>query len=207
MKLEIKILVIFLMVNFISNAQVQLQSFAGNDGLQFSSIIQKNIGAKTNYLGFSNYYSPYNSYEKGELESYNVLNYQLYKNLGIATGATFSSKDITPQIGFSWSVDKEKINFNLFPAINYSLNHKEVGLGLYSLFEYTPKINKKWNSYNMLIVDSDFTFKEHTVSNQYLRIGLEYKSKFQFGLGINFSENGDDFKFDNSYGIFMGYTL
>jgi hypothetical protein len=207
MKLKITALAILFFTTIASNAQVQLQSFVGNDGLQFSTIIQKDITDKLNYFNFTNYYTEYNSYSTAALETYNVINYSFYKNIGIAAGSTFSNTDIIPQVGLSWSVDKEKVNFNLFPAISYSMDQKEMGFGIYSLLEYTPKINDRWNLYTMLILDSDFSVKEHSESNQYLRLGVEYNKKLQFGAGINFAEKGSNFEFDNSYGLFLGYTI
>jgi hypothetical protein len=207
MKSKKIIIIILIFIIYKSNSQVQLQSFVGNDGLQFSTIIQKNIDKKLNYFNFTNYYSEYNRQNSGTLEIYNVINYQIYKNIGIAAGNTFNNTDIIPQIGLSWNVDKDNLNFNFFPAINYSVNNKEAGLGIYTLLEYTPKISEKYNFYSMLILDSDFSFKEHSESNQYIRLGAEYKKKFQFGTGINLSEKGINYNFDTSFGVFLGYTL
>ncbi|CAI2768668.1 hypothetical protein [Flavobacterium collinsii] len=211
MKLKILTFTLFIIGISNSNAQVQLQSFGGNDGFQFSTIIEKKIAAneKLSYFNFSNYYAPYDSISKGAFEMYHVLNYEFTKNIGVAIGNTFTNDDIIPQIGLSWTIDKEELNLNFFPALNYSLNSKKMGIGVYSLLEYTPKINEKWNSYNMLILDSDFTFKEHSESNQYIRIGAEFKKRFQFGLGLNFSESNIESStvFNSSYGVFAGYTL
>jgi hypothetical protein len=82
-----------------------------------------------------------------------------------------------------------------------------LGYGFYSLIDYTPKITDKWNVYSMLILESDFDFKEHLQSNQLIRIGLEYKSKYHFGTGMNFSQQGSDLLLENSFGFFVGISL
>lgn len=209
MKLKVIFFALLITSIFNSTAQVQLQSFAGNDGFQFSTIIEKKIASvdKLSYFNFSNYYTPYDSISNGSLEIYHVVNYEFSKNIGVAFGNTFTKEDLIPQAGLSWTIDKENLNLNFFPAINYSFDSKDFGLGVYTLLEYTPKLNENWNYYNMLILDSDFSFEEHSESNQYLRIGAEYNRKFQFGLGLNFSQFGKNFETNNSYGLFLGYTL
>ncbi|HCN51397.1 MAG TPA: hypothetical protein DIT10_20310 [Chryseobacterium sp.] len=56
----------------------------------------------------------------------------------------------------------------------------------------------------MLIVESDFIFKEHQASSQVARLGIENQKKMQFGIGSNISQTGKDFETDVNFGVFIG---
>ncbi len=109
-----------------------------------------------------------------------------------------------PSVRLAYGKENEVWNISVFPAVIYSTKAKELGLGLYTLLEYTPKINEKLNLYSMLIVESDFSFKEHQSSSQVIRLGLENKKKMQFGVGSNISQAGSNFETDVNFGVFIG---
>jgi hypothetical protein len=206
-----KIIVFVIICSFINkaNAQFQLQSFVGKDGLEFFSLYQKDISAnkKLAYYGYSNYSIEFNKTSKGESELYQVINYKLYKNSGLSFGGTLANGEFMPEAGLSLGGTKRNFNFNLFPALNYSFRSKNLGYGINGQLTFNPKINDQWNYYNLLILGSDFGFKEHTSSNQIIRIGAEYKDKIEFGVGVNLSEQGRNFNFDSNFGVFVGINL
>lgn len=210
MKLKISILLAVICFSIKSKAQVTLQGYAGNDGYEFSSFIQKTISKneKLSYYGYSNYFAEYKNNGTSTAEVFQTLNYQLIKNAGVSLGGTFTQGEFIPQVGLCYGVDKKHYSVSIFPGLGYSFKDKQINYGLNGLIEYSPKINDLWNFYSMLVLGSDFDGSEHTKTNEHLRLGLEYKTKFQFGLGLNLEQNGSDFNGEQpSFGIFAGYTL
>lgn len=203
----LKNLLLFLVLT-ISNrvfSQFQINAFAGNKESELLGIFDKDFKSnpKWNYFGSGSFSYNYDEKKLG-VQLYQNLNYQIAKNLGFSLGATISNDDVSPLLGLAYSREIGNFGFSFFPGINYSFTDKEMGYGFYSFAEYTPKINENLNFYSMLIISTDLSFKEHTLSYQDLRLGLETKKKFQYGIGTSISETGKDFSTEANYGVFFG---
>jgi hypothetical protein len=107
-------------------------------------------------------------------------------------------------VGLAFIKEKGNFGINLFPALTYSFDSKEMGFGLYTLMEYTPKINEQFNLYTMLIIESDFSFKQHQSSNQVIRLGVETRKMMQYGISTTVSQTGSNFDTSIDFGIFIG---
>jgi hypothetical protein len=97
-----------------------------------------------------------------------------------------------------------------------------MSLDLFGLINYSPQFNEKWGLFSQLIIGTNLgiqkedpnqqreilnIFTRHNISNQLLRVGLNYKQKFQFGVGKDFAQFGmNEGRFDN-FGIFLRYQL
>lgn len=66
-----------------------------------------------------------------------------------------------------------------------------------------PKINETWKLFNQLAFDPLFNSKEHIYFYQQIRVDLEYKELFQFGIGVNLEHLGKDFETQQNYRIFI----
>lgn len=187
----------------------QFQTFVGNDGFQLSSIVQKEIRSykKFSYFGASNVFAAYNSIDSLDLDLLNLVQYKLQKGFEIVGGISINKHDLMPQLGIGYSKESDRLNLNIFPLLSYSLKEKEMGAGLYTLVEFTPPIKNKWDLYTMLILDTDVSFKEHSESKQYVRIGTQYDRKLQFGLGLDLEQKTSKFNFGASFGVFIGYAF
>ncbi|WP_241330303.1 hypothetical protein [Chryseobacterium arthrosphaerae] len=192
-----------LLLSFCGKAQVSLQTYAGNKEAEMLGIYNKDFKSQWNYFASATITYNYES-EKVNPELYQNLNYGIGRNLGISAGVHISREDIMPSVGVAYGKENQVWNISVFPAFTYSTQAKEFGLGLYTLLEYTPKINEKLTLYSMLIVESDFSFKEHQVSSQIIRLGIENKKKMQFGIGSNISQTGSGFETDINFGVFIG---
>lgn len=186
-------------------SQLQLQTYVANKETEVLAMYDRDFKSnpKWNYFALGTVAYNYDGKDFG-LELYQNLNYQIAKNWGVSVGATISKDDVSPLVGLAYLYEKNAFSFSLFPAVNYSFDAKQMGYGFYSLVEYTPKINEKFNFYSMLVLESDFSFKQHSISNQTLRIGLETQKKFQFGLGTNITEMGEKFDTEADFGVFIG---
>ncbi|MGE8554827.1 MAG: hypothetical protein ACN6OB_12975 [Chryseobacterium jejuense] len=192
-----------LLLPFCAKAQISVQAYAGNKETEVLAIYDKDFGSKWNYFASGTIGYDYDL-KKVNPELYQNINYGIGKNLGVSAGVHISDKDIMPSVGLAYGKGNDVFGINVFPALTYSTDAKELGLGLYTLLEYTPKINERFNFYSMLIVESDFSFKEHQASSQIIRLGLENRKKMQFGIGSNISQTGSSYETDINFGVFIG---
>lgn len=184
-------------------AQISLQAYGGNKETELLGIYNKDFKNKWNYFASSTIAYDYES-KKVNPELYQNLNYEIGRNWGISAGVHLSKEDIMPSVGLAYGKENDVFGISVFPAFTYSTEAKGFGLGLYTLLEYTPKINERLNFYSMLIVESDFSFKEHQSSSQVIRLGIENKKKMQLGIGSNISQMGSDFETTANFGVFIG---
>ncbi|MCS4303379.1 hypothetical protein [Chryseobacterium sp. BIGb0232] len=198
-----KLFLLTLFFSFYSKAQISVQAYAGNKETEVLGIYDKDFGSKWNYFASGTIGYDYNL-KKVNPELYQNINYGIGRNLGVSAGVHISDKDIMPSVGLAYGKGNDVFGISVFPAFTYSTDAREFGFGLYSLLEYTPKINDHLNFYSMLILESDFSFKEHQSSNQIIRLGLENRKNMQFGIGSNVSQTGSSFETDINFGIFIG---
>lgn len=197
------ILLSLLLFSFCAKSQISVQAYTGNKETEVLGIYSKDFKTKWNYFASGTVSYDYKS-GKVSPEIYQNLNYGVGRNLGISAGVHISDQEIMPSVGLAYGKENDVFGISIFPAFTYSTDAKEFGLGLYTLLEYTPKINEQFNFYSMLIVESDFSFKEHQSSSQVIRLGIENKKKMQFGIGSTISQTGTDFETDVNFGVFIG---
>ncbi|AZB10007.1 hypothetical protein EG344_14885 [Chryseobacterium sp. G0162] len=197
------VFLLILLIPFSGKSQISIQAYAGNKETEILGIYDKDFGNKWNYFASGTIGYDY-TLKKVNPELYQNINYGIGKNLGISAGIHISDKDIMPSVGLAYGKANDVFGISVFPALTYSTDAKELGLGLYTLMEYTPKINERLNFYSMLIVEADFSFKEHQASSQVIRLGLENKKKMQFGIGSNISQTGNSYETDVNFGVFIG---
>lgn len=198
-----KLFLLALLLSFYGKAQISVQAYAGNKETEVLGIYDKDLGNKWNYFASGTIGYDY-KLKKVKPELYQNINYGIGKNLGVSAGVHISDQDIMPSLGLAYGKGNDVFGISVFPALTYSTDAKEFGLGLYTLLEYTPKINDRFNFYSMLIVESDFSFKEHQSSSQIIRLGLENRKKMQFGIGSNISQTGSSYETDINFGVFIG---
>lgn len=186
-----------------AEAQVSIQGYTGVKETEVLGIFDKDFKTKWNYFALGNVSYGYES-KKVNAEVYQNLNYHIVKNWGASAGVHISNEDVMPSVGLAFTKEKTDFGISLFPSLTYSFDSKEMGLGLYTLMEYTPKINDRFNFYSMLIIESDFSFKQHQSSNQVVRLGLETRKKVQFGIGSTISQTGSNFETSFDFGVFIG---
>ncbi|AZA80700.1 hypothetical protein C1637_12255 [Chryseobacterium lactis] len=192
-----------LLFPFYGQSQISIQAYGGNKESEILGIYSKDFKSKWNYFASGTIAYTYDS-KKVTPELYQNLNYGIGKNWGVSAGVHISDQDIMPSVGLAYGKENDVFGISIFPAVTYSTDAKQFGLGLYTLLEYTPKINERFNFYSMLIVESDFSFKEHQSSSQVIRLGLETKKKMQFGIGSNIAQTGSTFESEANFGVFIG---
>lgn len=207
--------IIFLFLTVLSfglkpvNAQIQVQSLVGHTGIEFNTLIQRDVSAnhKLSYFGFTDFTIDYENKKYNSYDIFQVLNYELYNNIGASVGGSFTEGEFMPQAGLYWSFEKNSFQADLIPSLGYTFSSREIDFGLFGFLLYRPAINNKWNFYSQFVFESTFNLDQHAFSYQQLRIGFEYKYHIQFGLGVNLEEYESDFFVNHNIGVFFSKEL
>jgi len=192
-----------------SLAQLPVQVFGGNKAIEYNFLWYKDIDkkGKVNLFNFTFFTIDYQDKNRNAYEIYQVATYNFTKNWGLAGGGRFTSGQFAPQIAISYQLETKDLYLNIFPTVQYLSNQQQVGYSLFGLLFYKPKINETWKMFNQLAFEPLFNDKEHIYSYQQIRIGLEYKELFQFGLGLNSEQTGAKFETRHSFGVFIRKEL
>ncbi len=141
--------------------------------------------------------------------------------MGISVGGGFDGIQFNPTVGLSLGYLNKKGDFSIsaFPMVQLA---KPLALDFFALINYSPQFTKKWGLFTQLIAGTNLGLKKeypdqqrevlniftrHNISNQLLRIGLNYKQKFQFGLGTDLAQFGMNEGRLVNLGLFLRYQL
>ena len=207
-----------------SFGQIPFEVMVGNKQTMYFGYIQKDLDSTGKWNIFSQgiFAVNYRDSSYNNISIDNQLTYQLNNWIGISAGGSFDGKKFIPSLGLSLSYINKKGDFfvTAFPTVQFD---KLKTLDLFALINYSPQFNNKWGLFSQLIIGSNYgvqkeypeqsrdvlgLFTHHNISNQLLRVGINYKQKFQVGVGADFAQFGivSVPKFDN-YGIFLRYQI
>lgn len=214
---------IFLMASRYTYAQIPFEVMVGNKQTLYYAYIQKDLDSVGRWNLFSQglYGVNYKDNTLNNISIDNQLTYQFNNWLGISAGGGFDGLAFIPTLGLSLSYLNKKGDFSItaFPTLQLT---KPISLELFTLINYSPQFNKKWGLFSQLIAGTNLglqkeypnqqreilnVFTRHNVSNQLLRVGLNYKQKFQFGLGTDFAQFGTNEGAFENFGVFLRYQL
>lgn len=214
---------IFMMATKHSFGQIPFEVMVGNKQTLYFAYIQKDLDSVGRWNIFSQglYAVNYQASSLNSISIDNQLTYQLNKWLGISAGASFDGLQFIPSLGLSFSYLNKKADFSIsaFPMVQLA---KPMALDFFALMNYSPQFTKKWGLFSQFIIGTNLglqkeypnqqkeilnIFTRHNISNQLLRIGLNYKQNFQFGLGKDFAQFGmNEGAFEN-FGVFLRYQI
>jgi hypothetical protein len=151
----------------------------------------------------------------------NQLTYQFNPWFGLSAGGGFDGQQFNPTLGLSLSYLNPKGDFlvTAFPTVQLA---KPAALDLFALINYCPVFNKTWGLFSQFILGTNLGlqkespdqkrqvlnfFTRHNASTQLMRLGLNYRQKFQFGIGADLAQFGmNEGSFEN-FGLFIRYQI
>jgi hypothetical protein len=204
-------------------AQIPFEVMVGDKQTLYFAYIQKDLDSLGRWNIFSQglYGVNYKDSTLNSISIDNQLTYQFNNWLGISAGGSFDGSQFNPSLGLSFSYLNKKGDFSIsaFPMVQLA---KPMALDFFALVNYSPQFTKKWGLFSQFIIGTNLglqkeypnqqreilnIFTRHNISNQLLRIGLNYKQKFQFGIGADLAQFGmNEGTFEN-FGIFLRYQL
>ena len=119
-------------------------------------------------------------------------------------GTTFLSRVNNTGTGADGGIhyNRNSTNWSFFGLLAKDLT--EIGgYSWFSILRYRFRLNETWKAYCSLELFTAMDDGNHIASLQRIRLGLD-RADYQFGLGFNWLELGNDFLFINdTYGIFI----
>ncbi|MGD1842838.1 MAG: hypothetical protein ACFB0B_18355 [Thermonemataceae bacterium] len=218
--------VLFLILSICSHfafAQIPTEVLVGNRQTHYISYWQKDIDAagKLNLFTFSRFAIDHRNsmYNNFSLEA--QLTYQIKDWIGISAGGGYAGEDFMPAIGLSLSHASKKGDFFIeaYPTL---LLDDVKAFNVLGIVGYMPTLNDKWGLFTQLIFSTnlqldktDFSptreilgvFTAHQQSSQLIRVGLNYKERFQFGIGADFNQFFQNTGNFQNVGLFVRMNL
>ena len=124
---------------------------------------------------------------------------ETFKNLRVAGGVAYSKGGFDPTAGIQYLFSGEKLLFLFAPRINIE---SDPSYDIMTIVQFKPQLNDRVKLYTKLQMLNLFDSDGNIRSYQWLRLGIEIK-KTQFGLAVNFDENGPDPELEFNCGLFI----
>ncbi|WP_194972579.1 hypothetical protein [Aquiflexum lacus] len=219
-----KNLIFIILVMYVSNAfgQIPTEVLIGNKQTHYINYWEKEIDSngRFNFFTLSRFAIDYQDEAYNNFSIEGQLTYQITNWLGISAGGGFEGESFVPSIGLnlSYANTKGDLFIETYPTI---LLDSIKSFNMLGLVGYTPQLNDTWGIFSQLIFSTNLLtdrtafspqrdilglFTAHQQSIQLLRIGLDFKQKFQFGIGADFNQffkNQGNFQ---NYGLFLRIT-
>lgn len=195
---------IFLSLNTLIRAQLTIEALAGNKYAHYISYTDKDLdsAAKWNYFNLNRFTVNYNNKALNTVSIEGQLTYQFKPWIGISTGGGFYGEFFIPTLGLSLSYANVREDFfiQLYPTIGFF--EKQIGPSVLGIIGYVPKLSKNWGISSQIIFSVD-----PSEISQIARIGLDYKNKLQFGLGIDVIQRLNTSKLNTNAGLFLRFNV
>lgn len=195
---------IFLMVSVCVSAQIVLEALAGNKQAHYINYIDKDLDslAKWNFFNLNRFTVDYRDRALNTVSIEGQLTYQFKPWLGISAGGGFYGELFVPTIGLSLSYMNKKEDFfiQMYPTIGFAKG--QVAPSVLGLIGYTPKISKNWGFSSQIIFSAD-----PLEASQIIRVGANYKDRFQFGIGVDMLQNYQTRNLNFNLGPFIRFNL
>ncbi len=188
---------------------IPIEVFFGNDRFVSQITINKKFTSSTKFgvLVSSYFAADYeNDLRKNESMNILLLSYDIYKGLGVTSGAALNSKwGFRPFSGGLYSY-ADKTFFTLISSGFYLTESNNFESKV--VLQYKPKLNDVWSLYSRVefLFNQDMDTKKHERSALYGRLGLNYKA-FNFGFATNYDWYGPVKFSRENYGVFISYAF
>ena len=203
-KIRTLIIILFALFSKLAVAQIPVETLVGDKQTHFISYWQKDIDSvgKFNFFSLSRFAIDNRDKAYNNFAIEGQLTYQIKNWFGISVGGAYAGNNFVPTVGLSLRYANQKGDFYIqsFPTINLD---KMKSFNFFGIVGYTPKISKNFGIFSQLIFGTNLQmdktdimperdilglFTGHNQSNQLLRIGIDYKEKFQVGFGADFNQ-------------------
>lgn len=195
-------------------AQTALEVLGGNKQTHYLSYWQKDLDTKGrfNFFSVQRFAVDYKEASRNNYTLEGQLTYQLSNWLGISAGGSFEDNVFSPSLGLSIGSSWRDLTVETYPTVQWS---NPTSLNLFGLVLYTPQFNKTWGLFSQLIVSTNAACVrteesarwQHLVSNEMLRVGLNYNERLQFGIGTDLYQFGQSQGSFSNWGLFIRFQV
>ena len=196
--------VIFGLITTNIYSQITVETLAGNRQVHYINYISRDLdsAAKWNFFNLNRFTVNYEDKALNTVSNEGQLTYQFKPWFGLSAGGGFYGELFVPSIGLSLSYMNKKQDFfiQLYPTMVFV--ERQVAPSVLGLVGYTPKFNKTWGLSSQIIFSAD-----PIEAAQIIRIGADYKEKFQFGIGVDMTQSFESKNLNFNLGPFVRFNF
>lgn len=188
---------------------IPVEVFFGNNRLVTQITVNRkfNESSKFGVLASSYTASDYGN-KLRENESMNVLllTYDVYKGLGLISGAALNSTwGFRPFAGGQYGYGNKLFSANISSGFYLTESNNFESL---ATIQFRPHIKDDWSLYTRIqgMYNEDMDTNKHDRAAIYGRLGLGYRA-FGFGLASNLDWYGPNKVFVENYGVYLSYAF
>jgi hypothetical protein len=188
---------------------IPVEIMFGNNRMAYQMIVHKKLSenSRFGFFNISSFAVDYqNDKSKNEYTTLVLVNYELVKGFGIASGAAVNSNwGFRPYAGVQYIFSNQNILAIVEPGFYLTESHNFKTL---AIIEFKRQLKNNWSLYSRLqgLYSQNLQTNHHDRSYIYPRLGLKYKN-FGFGLGSNIDWYGPFKELKQNYGLFLLTTL
>ncbi len=194
-------------------AQIPVEVVVGHEQVQHEFFFFKDLdqNAKWNLFSMGRFAVDYEDQALNSSFISSQLTYNLNESWGLSSGGFYNEGDFAPILAVSYIYANESGNFfmNLFPTW---IIKERAQFEMFGLVFFTPRINDRLNLFSQLIFGSTINhrFNQHLFSYQQIRLGLDFKGRFQCGFALDQNMIGGGelpYVYSNNTGLFVRKEL
>jgi len=191
---------IFLVATSATFAQIPMEVLVGNRQVHYINYWQKNLdkAGKLNFFSLNRFLVDYKDSTLNSISFDGQLTKQFQDWIGISVGGSYEGGSFVPSLGLPLGYANRKETFLVETYPTFALFSRKVYFSLLGFMVYKPQFNQKWGMFSQLIFDPN---------TQLLRLGANYKQKFQFGLGADFFRLEEPTRNIQNLGLFLRYEI
>ncbi len=188
---------------------IPVEVFFGHDRVVTQITLIKKFSPTTRFgILASSYYAADYENELRNNESMNVLllTYDLYKGLGLISGAALNSKwGFRPFAGAMYTYGNKGFATAFSSGFYLTESNNSESKGM---VQYRHPLKDNWSLYGRLegLFNLDMDTKKHERGQMYGRLGVGYKA-FGFGFATNLDWYGPNKVFKENYGVYVSYAF
>lgn len=179
-----------------ANAQMAFEAHTGTRLTQYFAFQQRSLdsAARWNLFASQLYARSHASPDLAIIGLENQLSHQFLPWLGVSAGVAMGNDGFQPNVGLALDFANKKGDFFVSAYPTYAIGGSG-GLELFFVSQYAPRGRRSWAPFVQWIGGLSTAFSKPSPEQQkslqfagaehMLRVGLNYRQKWQFGLGLD----------------------
>ncbi len=155
--------------------------------------------SRLGYFHLSTIGIDYEDTATNDLAIQNLLFYEVVDGFRVTGGAFHTERGFSPTVGMQYVRAGKDLFLLVAPRVNVD---SDPSYSIFSIVRYKPRLTESTRLYLGAQLLNTFDASRHVKSYQWVRIGVEIKGT-QFGLALNFDENGPHPSVAYNFGFFV----
>ena len=185
---------------YVPQPPIPVEVFAGHKALSYQHVINKNVFKdKFSFFNVSSFDAEYGENANNVFLISSMFLYNISKGFSAGLGGEIQRPGAVVIAGIQYTYVSENLLIVVVPSVNLT---GETEYSQFTLLEYRPRINKKFNGYFRMqfVVSTDF--HNYNRGYQQFRLGSQIND-IRFGLAASFDQFDSNAITTTNYGVFV----